>query len=58
MAIPNDPFILFSYVNTCLRDKGITLEESCAENSLDPQEIIKKLADAGFSYDAEQRKFR
>ena len=58
MAIPNDPFILFSYVNTCLRDQGITLEEFCAANGLSMDDLIKKLADAGFSYDAEQRRFR
>ena len=58
MAIPNDPFILFSYVNTVLRDRGITLEEFCAENGLDPDALCEKLAAAGFTYDAEQRRFR
>lgn len=58
MAIPNDPFILFSYVNTCLRDQGITLEEFCKANGIDMDALIQKLQAAGFTYDPEHRKFR
>lgn len=58
MQLPNDPFILFSYLNTQLRDTGLSLAEFCAEHGLDERAIIEKLAESGFSYDAEQRRFR
>ncbi|MBR6107666.1 MAG: DUF4250 domain-containing protein [Oscillospiraceae bacterium] len=58
MQIPNDPFILFSYINTQLRDSGLTLEDFCAEHALDARTIIERLAKAGFRYDAAQRRFR
>ena len=58
MQLPNDPFILFSYLNTQLRDTGLCLAEFCAEHELDERAIIEKLAESGFSYDAEQRRFR
>ncbi len=58
MQIPNDPFILFSYLNTQLRDSGMTLEAFCAEHELDAAALTEKLAQAGFRYDAEQRRFR
>lgn len=58
MTLPNDPFILFSYLNTQLRDKGITLTEFCAEHALDAETLRKKLEAAGFRYDEAQRRFR
>ena len=35
MQLPNDVFILFSFLNTQLRDTGMTLAEFCAEHQLD-----------------------
>ncbi len=58
MNLPNDPFILFSYVNTALRDSGQTLAEFCAEHGADEQAIREKLASVGFSYDEAQNRFR
>ncbi len=58
MQIPNDPFILFSYLNTQLRDTGMTLERFCEEHELDAQALTEKLAKAGFRYDEAQRRFR
>ena len=58
MNIPNDPFILFSYLNTQLRDSGKTLAEFCEEHELDADALTEKLAAAGFRYDAAHRCFR
>ena len=58
MSIPNDPFILFSYLNTKLRDTGMTLAAFCEEHELDADALTAKLAAAGFRYDAEKRCFR
>jgi len=58
MQLPNDPFILFSYLNTQLRDSGKTLSEFCAEHELNENELTEKLKAAGFRYDEAQRRFR
>lgn len=58
MNIPNDPFILFSYLNTQLRDSGKTLNDFCRENELDANVLTGKLEAAGFRYDEAQRRFR
>ncbi|MBR3267678.1 MAG: DUF4250 domain-containing protein [Oscillospiraceae bacterium] len=58
MQIPNDPFILFSFINTQLRDTGMTLRSFCAENELDADAISEKLKKAGFRYDDAKRCFR
>lgn len=58
MNIPNDPFILFSWINTQLRDSGMTLEAFCAEHEIDAEAMLQRLADAGFRYDESTRRFR
>ena len=58
MKLPNDPIILMSYLNTQLRDRGLTLEEYCDDCEISADEITKKLEAAGFRYDAERRCFR
>ena len=58
MTIPNDPFILFSYINTQLRDSGMTLSDFCEENELDAAAITEKLLAAGFRYDESSRRFK
>ena len=57
MGIPNDPFILLSFVNTMLRDKYKNLDELCVDLDEDKNAIISKLADAGFEYDKKANKF-
>ena len=56
--IPQDPIICLSYVNTQLRDFYSSLELLCDDFRVDRDELKKKLADAGFSYDREQKRFR
>ncbi|MCQ2408532.1 MAG: DUF4250 domain-containing protein [Oscillospiraceae bacterium] len=58
MTLPNDPFILFSFLNTQLRDSGMTLAAFCKEHMLDEKALTEKLKDAGFRYDEAQRRFR
>ena len=55
--LPQDPAILLSYVNTCMRDEGCTLEEFCAGHDADQAELEAKLAALGFCYDPEHRRF-
>lgn len=56
--LPQDPFILFSYVNTQLRDNFSSLEAFCDDAGVSAEEIISKLEQAGFRYDPELRQFR
>ena len=55
MAIPADPMILLSFINTKLRDEYPTLDELC--ESLDRQQLTKQLAAVGFEYHAAQNRF-
>lgn len=58
MKLPNDVFILFSYLNTQLRDTGMTLADFCFANQLDCAALTEKMNAAGFRYDEAQRRFR
>ena len=55
--IPNDPMILFSWLNTKLRDEYDSLAALCEDMELDEEELKAKLAAIGFSYDAEKNRF-
>ncbi len=50
MAVPNDPVILMSYLNTQLRDNFSSLEELCKSMDLDAGEICDKLEKIGYVY--------
>lgn len=55
--IPQDPIICLSYVNTQLRGFYSSLDLLCDDLMINRDELVKKLADAGFSYDREQNRF-
>lgn len=57
MNLPEDPFMLFSFVNTQLRDRYSSLDELCDDMQVDKQLLLEKLREAGFEYNAEQNKF-
>ena len=55
--LQNDPMILFSFLNTKLRDEYDSLEALCDDLALDEDALKEKLAAAGFSYDAARKRF-
>lgn len=57
MSLPKDPMILFSVVNTKLRDEYPSLDDLCRDLDVDKQELESELSQAGFEYNAEQNKF-
>ncbi len=57
MNIPKDPNILFSYINTQLRDNYSSLEELCSSLDADKNEITQKLEALGYKYNEELNKF-
>ncbi len=55
--LPEDPMILFSYINTKLRDHYPSLDALCDNLQLDKESLLAKLAGVGFVYNPEQNKF-
>ena len=58
MALPKDPFILYSMVNMKLRDAYPSLDALCEDLDEDRKEIEELLSAAGFTYDEENNCFR
>ena len=56
-AIPGDPVILLSFLNTRLRDFYPSLDELCADLDLNVNDVSEKLASAGFNYDEKLNRF-
>ena len=57
MSLPADPFMLYSVINTLLRDKYPSLDELCAAECVNREDISKSLSAAGFTYDERQNRF-
>ncbi|MCQ2205054.1 MAG: DUF4250 domain-containing protein [Bacteroidales bacterium] len=58
MSLPQDPFMLLSYVNTQLRDNFDSLDDMCASLDIDKDALVAKLAEAGFEYVASIKQFK
>ena len=58
MQVPNDPVMLYSFLNTKLRDQYSSFEVLCEDMNLNQEEILAKLAMMDFHYDAEKNQFR
>ncbi len=57
MILPEDPFILVSFVNLKLRDFYSSLDELCEDMDIDKNELCCKLSSAGFEYSEKNKKF-
>lgn len=55
--LPKDPMILFSYVNTKLRDDYHSLEELCASEDIDKDTLLETLEAVGFTYQPNSNQF-
>ena len=56
--IPKDPVMAMSYINTKLRDEYESLDDLCEDLGEDREAVVRRLSEAGFTYDGEQRRFR
>lgn len=56
-AIPQDPFMLLSFVNMKLRDQYASLDELCDDLNVTREELDAVLQSAGFEYSEEQKKY-
>lgn len=57
MNIPQDPMMLFSFVNVKLRDEYSSLEDLCDDLDINQEELLTKLKSVGFEYDPEHNRF-
>lgn len=55
--LPKDPIMLYSVINTKLRDFYPSLEALCADMEIEKNELKKKLNSAGFEYNKEINQF-
>lgn len=55
--IPQDPFMLMSFLNMKLRDQYDSFDSLCEDLQLDKQVLLQKLSSAGFEYNVENNKF-
>lgn len=57
-AIPKDPVILYSFLNTKLRDQYSSFTALCDDMELNEEEILSILKTMDFHYDAARNQFR
>ncbi|HIZ06167.1 MAG TPA: DUF4250 domain-containing protein [Candidatus Phocaeicola gallistercoris] len=57
MELPKDAMMLFSFINMRLRDFYPSLDALCDDMHVDKNEIVARLKEVGFEYNAEQNKF-
>ena len=57
MNLPNDPIMLYSMINLKLRDFYSNLDALCEDMDVNKEELVNKLATAGFTYDEEHNCF-
>ena len=56
--LPMDPIMLYSVLNTKLRDQYSSLALLCEAMDVDQKAIEEKLAAVGFVYDAQKNQFK
>ena len=57
MDLPKDPMMLFSVINTKLRECYSSLDELCEAMNVNKDELVNQLKAVGFEYSAEHNKF-
>ena len=55
--MPEEPNLLFSVINTMLRDKYKSLDDLCEDLAWERSEILEILEPAGFEYNAIGNRF-
>ena len=55
--LPQDPYILLSFINTKLRDEYSSLSELCSALDADEDKITAALAALDYRYDPDQNRF-
>lgn len=58
MKLPNNPYILLSFINTKLRDQYSSLDELVSDLDIDKEEIIEILKSIDYLYDEKSNQFK
>ena len=57
VELPKDPMMLFSFINTKLRDFYPSLDALCKDMNVKEEDIVNALKAVGFEYNRELNKF-
>lgn len=55
--LPQDPFILLSFINMKLRDQYDSLDALCDDLNIEKDQITSRLASVGYTYNSETNQF-
>lgn len=57
MKLPEDPMMLYSFINMKLRDFYPSLDALCEDMNAEKDNIVRKLKMVGFEYNPERNRF-
>ena len=57
MKLPEDPMMLYSFINMKLRDFYPSLEALCEDMNVEKEVIVRTLKRVGFEYNPERNRF-
>lgn len=57
MKLPEDPMMLYSFINLKLRDFYPSLDALCEDMEVDKELLVQKLKSVGFEYNPERNRF-
>ena len=57
MSLPEDPMMLYSFLNMKLRDEYPSLDALCEDLDVSKDEILEKMKGIGFEYDSKRNRF-
>ena len=57
MILPEDPMMLYSFINMKLRDFYPSLDALCEDMNVEKEVIVRTLKRVGFEYNPERNRF-
>lgn len=57
MNLPNDPYILLSYINTKLRNDFDSIDDLCDNMEINQDQLLSSLSSIGYTYDQDKNQF-
>ena len=55
--MPEDAMMLYSFINTKLRDCYPSLDALCEDMGIEKKDVVQKLKTVGFEYNPEKNRF-
>ena len=57
MNLPEEPMMLYSFINMKLRDSYASLDALCEDLNIEKADIVQKLKSVGFEYNPAKNRF-